>query len=196
MHYSIVTGAAVLLTLAPSALALGSAIVVNNCDFDVYYASVSQGVSAEPTLIDGSYSEEFSDENDGVSIKLALEDSLSGEVSQFEFTLFSGKTAYDLSNIDGYPFAEWGLTIVPSVANDTSNPTCLSIDCPAGESVCSAAYNAPDDVRTLVCDDDTDLVLTVCPDGSSNTTDTSTEKRSVPIHSHNRIHARHFHAGA
>ncbi|RMZ89337.1 hypothetical protein DV736_g3431, partial [Chaetothyriales sp. CBS 134916] len=192
MHYSTVTGAAVLLTLAPSALALGSATVVNNCPFDVYYASVSQGVSAEAAPIQGSYSEEYGQQNDGVSIKLALVDNLSGPLSQFEFTLFGGKTAYDLSNINGYPFAEWGVSLVPSVTDDPNNPTCIPIDCPAGEAVCTAAYNAPDDIRTLVCADSTDLTLTICPGSSSNTT----EKRSAPAHSHNRIHSRHFHVSA
>ncbi|RMZ83084.1 hypothetical protein DV738_g1282, partial [Chaetothyriales sp. CBS 135597] len=150
MHSSTVTGAAaILLALAPSAWAVGSAKVINNCDFDVYYASVSQGVSAEPALIQGSYSEKYSLHNNGVSIKLALEPNLGGEVSQFEFTWYDGNTAYDLSNIDGYPFAEWGITIEPSVSADSDYPTCVPVDCPAGEVPCDAAYNLPDDVRTL-----------------------------------------------
>ncbi|RMD39843.1 hypothetical protein DV735_g5283, partial [Chaetothyriales sp. CBS 134920] len=158
MYSSTLTGAAMLLALAPSVWAVGYARVVNNCDFDVYYASVSQGKSADAQLIQGSYSEQYALENNGVSIKLALSESLtSGQVSQFEFTWFDGNTAYDLSNIDGYPFAEWGITIQPSVADDSDYPTCIPVECPAGESVCDAAYNLPDDVRTLVCKDTTDL---------------------------------------
>merc|ERR1712169_58988 len=51
-----------------------------------------------------------------------------------------------------------GMVIVPSMQNDPNNPTCVPVDCPAGEATCTAAYNAPDDTRTMVCDQDSDLV--------------------------------------
>lgn len=181
------TGAAVLLALAPSAMALGSATVINNCGYPVYYASVSQGVSASMQQLQGSYTQGYANENDGVSIKLSPNDTLSGPVSQFEFTWANGAIAYDLSNINGYPFVSGGMQIVPSMQNDASYPTCVDVTCPAGESVCAAAYNNPDDVATMVCSEDSNLVLTLCPGGSS--------KRSEPsfqAHVHHRAHARHM----
>jgi len=137
--------------------------------------------------LQGSYSEGYGSEGTGISIKLSPNATTNGPVSQFEFTWANGKISYDLSNIDGYPFSAGGMAIVPSMQNDPNNPTCVPVDCPAGEATCTAAYNAPDDTRTMVCDQDSDLVLTMCPGGSS--------KRSVSVeggHTHYRVHARHF----
>lgn len=160
-----ITGAAVLLAFAQSAMAIGSATVVNNCGYDVYYASVAQSQTASMKLIQGSYTEQFSKQNVGISIKLAK--SLTGEVSQFEYTWVPGNSvAYDLSNIDGYPFADGGMQVVPSMQGGSAFPTCVVIDCPAGSDYCDAAYNLPDDTRTMVCDEDANLVLTMCPGGS------------------------------
>jgi len=184
---SIATGAAVLLAFAPTTLAVGSATVVNNCGFPIYFASVAQNGAADLQELQGSYTETYSLNNVGVSIKLTPDDTLSGSVSQFEFTWANGQIAYDLSNINGYPFSAGGMEVVPSMQNDPSFPTCVAINCPAGESVCSAAYNAPNDVATMVCDQDSNLVLTMCPGGST--------KRSEPEingHIHQRVHARHI----
>ncbi|ETI22422.1 hypothetical protein G647_06497 [Cladophialophora carrionii CBS 160.54] len=183
----IVTGAAVLLAYASGVSALGSATVVNNCGFPVYYASV--GGSSNPGMqeLQGSYSEGYSQQGVGVSIKLSPESSTSGPVSQFEFTWANGKISYDLSNINGYPFSAGGMEVVPSMQNDPNNPTCVPVTCPAGASVCSAAYNQPDDVRTMVCDEDSNLVLTLCPGGAG--------KRSIADAGSDiisRLHARHF----
>lgn len=52
-----------------------------------------------------------------------------------------GKVSWDLSNIDGYPFAAQGIEIIPSMQNDTNNPTCAVVDCLAGEADCTEAYN-------------------------------------------------------
>ncbi|KIW85790.1 hypothetical protein AYO20_03731 [Fonsecaea nubica] len=182
-----VAGAAVLLASAPAVLALGTATVVNNCGYPVYYASV--GGSSNPNMqqLQGSYSEGYGQEGVGVSIKLAPNATTSGPISQFEFTWANGKISYDLSNINGYPFSAGGMQIVPSMQNDPSNPTCVVVDCPAGEAVCTAAYNAPDDTRTMVCNEEANLVLTICPGGSS--------KRSVAVNEgqiHYRVHARHL----
>ena len=164
MHYSTLTGAAALLALAPTAMAAGSAHVVNNCGFPIYYASVGQSQHAGMQELQGSYSESYSQPGVGISIKLSP--SMDGPVSQFEFTWADGKIYYDLSNIDGSPFADAGMMVTPSMSGDSSNPSCQAIDCPAGQSVCSAAYNQPDDVRTTVCSDSSDLTLTMCPGGS------------------------------
>ena len=172
---NLVTGAAVLLASASTVSAVGSATVVNNCGSAVYYASV--GGSSNPGMqqLKGSYSQSYSQQGVGVSIKLSNEDSTSGPISQFEFTWANGKISYDLSNINGYPFSAGGMEVVPSMQNDPNNPTCVPVTCPAGDSVCSAAYNQPDDTRTMVCSEDANLILTLCPGGgaASNTTPAS-----------------------
>jgi hypothetical protein len=196
MHFSKSTiGAASLLALAPSVLAVGTASVYNNCDYDVYYASVGDTASGMQLLGAGGYSAMYSEQGVGVSIKLATSDSLSGPISQFEYTWSGDSIFFDLSNIngntnsaEGYPFAQGGMVITPSMTNDPSNPTCEPVSCPAGTLVCSAAYNAPDDPKTMVCNQDSNLVLTICPGGSA--------KRSVElarsVHQHQRMHARHY----
>ena len=118
--------------------------------------------------------------NVGVSIKLAMNNSESGPLSQFEFTWAAGKINYDLSNINGYPFSAGGMTVTPSMQNDPNNPTCVPIVCPAGSAVCSAAYNQPDDTRTMVCSEEASISLTLCAGGSW--------KRDVHIHP--RSHSR------
>lgn len=184
MQFSTIAGAAVLLALSPFASAVGSASVVNNCGFPVYYASVAQNAGAGMQALQGTFSESFTLPNVGVSIKLAPNNTLGGPITQFEYTWSAGKVAYDISNINGNPFASFGMEIVPSMQNDPSNPTCQTVACPAGQSSCSAAYNQPDDVRTMVCSENANLVMTLCPGGAS--------KRSEDMHAHQRVHARHI----
>jgi hypothetical protein len=217
MSLSKMTGlAAVLLALAPTAMA-GTATVINNCGFPIYFASVGQSQHANMAEMQGSYSESYGEQGNGISIKLSPSES--GPVSQFEITPSGGKIFYDLSNIDGYPFSNGGMSLSPSMSNDPNNPTCVPIDCPAGDSVCTAAYNQPDDTRTHVCSDQANLVLTMCPGGSSSgsssgsSTDSSSAtsassapaatsesypqhtgsvpKRSIE-HGHQRVHSRAF----
>jgi hypothetical protein len=107
----------------------------------------------------GGLSEAYSVQGLGVSIKLAMNDSKPGPISQFKFTWASGKINNDLSNINGNPFAAEGIIITPSMENDPNNPTCVPIVCPAGASVCSAAYNVPADTRTMVCSDQSSILM-------------------------------------
>lgn len=196
MHFTTsIIGAASLLALAPTVLAVGSASVYNNCDYDVYYASIDGQAEGMQLLGPGGISAQYSEQGVGVSVKLATNNTLSGPISQFEYTWAGDSIYWDLSNIngdpssaEGYPFAQGGIVITPSMTNDPSNPTCEPVSCPAGTMVCTAAYNAPDDPRTMVCNQDSDLVLTICPGGSA--------KRSVElarsVHRHQRMHARQY----
>lgn len=187
MHAFTSLVAAGLLAFAPSALAVGSASVTNMCPYTIYYASIAgQSEALQPMNPGGSMSQAYTLPDIGVSIKLAMNDTLSGPISQFEFTWAAGKINYDLSNINGYPFAAGGITVTPSISNDPNNPTCVPIVCPAGAAVCSAAYNAPADTRTMVCSDAASISLTLCSGGAS--------KRDVHIHpnSNTRI-IRHPH---
>lgn len=160
--------AAVLLSSAWSVSA-GTAHVVNNCGGTVYFASVAQLVNSNFAPLPASgYSETYSKDNVGVSIKLSP-DSNGADVTQFEYTWTSSdnKVAYDISNINGNPFASGGMSLVPSVSTSSEFPTCVPLNCPAGQSTCTQAYNQPDDIRTMVCPDSADLVFTLCPGGAS-----------------------------
>lgn len=183
MFYSTLATAAMLLTLAPSALAVGTAHVINNCGSQVYYASVAQSVASSMAPLPASgFSEKYSLPDVGVSIKLAH--NATGAVTQFEFTWANGDIAYDISNIDGNPFAAQGMQLTPSMAGASGYPSCQTVNCPAGESSCSAAYNQPDDVKTMVCPENSDLTFTLCPGVS---------KRDVLSHEHShRQHSRQF----
>lgn len=165
MHHSF-TLAASLLTLLPTVFAAGTAHVVNNCGTDVWFASVAQNVGApmQKMASGGSYSETYNKVNVGISIKLAA--TYGGPVTQFEFTWDSPNINYDISNIDGNPFAQQGMSLVPSSIGAAGYPSCVAVNCPAGESRCDAAYNLPDDVRTKVCPEDSDLTFTLCPGGA------------------------------
>ena len=183
MRLSTSSGAAVLLTLAPTALSVGTARVVNNCGTEVYFASVAQSVNDAMSVLPASgMSETYSLPGVGISIKLAANES--GPVTQFEFTWQDGDIYYDISNINGNPFIEGGMELVPSMVGDSNYPSCQSVSCPAGQQVCTAAYNTPDETKTLVCNQDSDLVMTLCPGGGA-------AKREERAHTH-RIHARHL----
>ncbi|KAK5076487.1 hypothetical protein LTS08_007333 [Lithohypha guttulata] len=184
MFTSTIVTAAAVLSIMPSVMAAGTARVVNNCGMPVYYASVAQSVHAEMKLLpSGGYSEAYSKPNVGVSIKLAP--NATGPVTQFEFTWADGDIHYDISNIDGNPFAARGMALTPSMAGASGYPTCQTVSCPAGQAVCDAAYNLPDDVRTMVCPEKSDLVFTLCPGGSG--------KRDLAQHGHAyRVHSRQF----
>lgn len=157
--------AASLLAFIPPSLAVGTARVVNNCGTEVYFASVAQGVHSQmkPLPVSG-YSEMYNKANVGISIKLSP--SANGAVTQFEFTWAKPNINYDISNIDGNPFAKQGMSLVPSKAGAAGFPSCVTVDCPAGQDRCDGAYNLPDDVRTKVCPEDSDLTFTLCPGGA------------------------------
>ncbi|KPI35169.1 uncharacterized protein AB675_10156 [Cyphellophora attinorum] len=159
---ALLTGLLALLISMPSASAASNAIVINQCGAPIYVASVKNNNNAQPWALPAGqrYTEPLLVKSSGVSIKVQA--SPGGKVAQFEFTLASdGKVYYDISNIDGNPFAAHGVSLVPSVKSSVANPTCVAVDCPPGAR-CDAAYNLPDDVRTKVCPGMTDLVFTLC----------------------------------
>lgn len=159
---------ALLLTFATTTIA-GTAIVKNNCGSTVYFASIKQSVHAAfQPLPAGGYSESYNLDNVGISIKLSP-NANGAPVTQFEYTWTKGDkmVAYDISNIDGNPFAMQGMSLAPSIATPGAFPSCVTVDCPAGQDYCDAAYNLPDDVRTKVCPDNADLIFTLCPGGGS-----------------------------
>lgn len=197
MQYTLTTGAAVLLAFAPSVLAVGGVSVQNNCPFPVYYAAIGGQSAAMQPLPASGYSAGYSDEGVGFSIKLGAEDSLSGPITQFEYTWKDGKIYYDLSNINGDPFESEGMTLTPSMTGDSSNPSCQVVNCPAGEAVCTAAYTSPDDPDTNSCNQDSNLVLTLCTGAAKVKRTPAPEPEAAPgfaaiLDGFRRIHARDF----
>ena len=193
MHFSSISGAAVLLALAPSALAAGSATLVNACGYDIFYAptfgSSWEGMIALPP--GGSFTTPYSDPGQGTSIKISPADNLGGPITQLEFTWAAGKINYDISNINGNPFAASGMVLTPSMSGDPNNPTCTQVDCPAdGTGICTAAYNNPDDTATKVCSEDASLTMVICAGTAKFKRD---PMPSAPMmHEHHRHHTRQF----
>lgn len=156
--YSTLSAAAIMAAI-PAVSALGSAIVENRCDFPVYLWSVTDTVGPMQTLEagDGSYSESYRTNADGggVSIKISR-DQTQDTITQFEYTLTS-TLWYDVSNINGYPFMDGGLTLVPSENG------CPNVLCAAGVAACSDAYNIPsDNFATSACSTEANTVLVLC----------------------------------
>ena len=194
MHFSTISGAAVLLALAPSTLAAGVATLVNACGYDIFYAPTSGSewsgmVSLPPG---GSYSLPYADPGQGTSIKVSPADDLSGPITQLEFTWADGKINYDISNINGNPFMANGMVLTPSMSNDPNNPSCVPVDCPAGDGTCTAAYNQPDDTATKVCSDAASLTMVVCAGSAKFKRDPVSSPAAPMIHEHHRHHTRQF----
>ncbi|KAK2763763.1 hypothetical protein FQN54_009380 [Arachnomyces sp. PD_36] len=167
---SAIFAATAMASLAPTVYAensgTGNAIINNKCSHDIYLWSIGSSADAEQhTIASGeTFSENYrtTSNGGGVSLKMSLTES-QDEVSQFEYTIVEPQVFYDLSNINGYPFAEGGITIEPS------DSSCPSISCEAGEPNCKEAYNQPyDDWATKGCDCSSDLVLNLCASGSSS----------------------------
>ena len=195
MHFSTISGAAVLLALAPSTLAAGVATLVNACGYDIFYAPTS-GSDFEAMIAlppGGSYTSPYSDPGQGTSIKVSPSDSLGGPITQMEFTWADGKINYDISNINGNPFAAAGMVLTPSMANDPNNPTCTQVNCPPdANGVCTAAYNQPDDTATKVCSEDSSITMVVCAGTAKFKRDPVSSPAVPMVHEHHRHHTRQF----
>lgn len=169
--------AAAVLAVAPTVAATGQAIVKNKCNFPVYLWSVANTDGSMHTLDanSGEYSETYRENPNGggISIKMARsQDYYTTSVAQFEYTL--GSTLwYDLSDINGNPFMDYGYTLVPS------QQSCRNIVCKAGDILCKAVYNAPDDNEaTAACTNDANTVLVLC---SGQTTDDSVSSEASSV---------------
>ena len=146
----------ILLTGFGRHLVHGAAFVCNWTGKTVYY-SVSiggGGPSSSYAQMDSPISVPFS--RDGTSIKLATTSSVlqpfpvQPAITQFESTLGEdGQVYYDISNQDGYPFAQDGLQLQPS------DPTCHAVNCPPGSpnQTCLDAYTVRGELpsRTYAC---------------------------------------------
>lgn len=148
--------------------AMGSAIVQNNCGFPIYLWPVDAQRNPSTSITvaaGGQYSEQYhTPSSGGVSIKLSTTNSLASKVTQFEYTVQSYASNpflwYDGSNVDctgaECPFYNYGINLK---ASDSSCPT---RDCPVGQ-VCSGFYTLwNDDINTLSCNQDANVIMTLC----------------------------------
>jgi len=183
------TLASAVLALATSAAA-ATATVHNDCKENVYLWSVSADKTSKMiTIKPGSdYSETYQTPSvGGVSLKLNLNKTCEGSISQFEYTVAGGSIWYDMSNVNcvgaACPFAPYGWYM-------DSGKGCPTRSCAAGADICTGAYNAyNDDVNTCSCTDASDISLSLCSSSPS--------KRSVNVLEaapHRHIHhIRHPH---
>jgi hypothetical protein len=177
MVSNMISRAAVLLAASASVVSAGSAIIHNQCDFPVYLWSVSNtaGPMQELAANGGEYTEVYRNNPNGggISMKIASDEAAS-EITQFEYTLEDADLWYDLSNINGYPFMEWGVTIIPS------DDKCNEVICPAGIELCAAAYNTPtEDWATAMCPSTADMVVLLCSGANDTTPDTGASQSSL-----------------
>ena len=185
------------LNLVSAVLGVGTASVYSNCNFDVFFVPITDQ-NAEMQLLGPngfqmSYDQNLQDV--GVSIKLGISQAslYGGAISQFEFTWHGNKIYWDLSNVNGngnssasYPFYQGGANLLPSMIDDPSNPTCEPVICLPGQTVCDAAYNDPNDIRTMICDQNSDLTLILCPGGTKQVRQPIRQYKHLSSHQHHR----------
>lgn len=141
---------------------VGSAIVQNNCPFDINLISTSD-LSGNVQLVPAgqSYREQFGGTSGaGISIKMSPDDDWSYNLAQFEYTYQpeNNQVWYDISFVNGNPYMGNNQQII------TGDATCPSPFCAAGDSDCNQAYliPAPDPQPNWACDPSLDLVYQLC----------------------------------
>ena len=177
-----------------------SATVKSECDFDVYLQSVGDQ-QGDVIMIQPYYTEGYRERLVGGTAMMVAteldESNLPKSPSQLEYTYnsTSSEVWYDITNIVGQPFMEYGVTLTPSASDlGPQWPTCVPVVCAAGDGYCTAAYNLPDDnTATHVCPSDVDLVMTLCTGQSTAKRETRVERREE---SRKRQRHRHRHTHA
>lgn len=163
----LITRLATLAAAVSTVNAMGSAIINNNCDFDVYlWATDAQRAPQSPQIIasKGSYTEGYhTPSSGGVSLKLGSSSDIT-YITQFEYTVesYAGENFiwYDGSNVNcagsECPFYMNGIDLKTTISS------CPTRDCPVGQ-VCSGFYTLyNDDVNSLSCDQSASVIMTLC----------------------------------
>jgi hypothetical protein len=165
----------------------GAAIVVNDCNFTVYYKSVSNHPVLSSTIpAGGTYKETYqlnmgpNGTLGGVSIKLSSNQSIANAanqsdafdastLTQFEYTYNPNLAPglwYDISNVNGYldgSDGSWPFQIYGGLVLEGTSSQCPSVTCPPNNVTCSAAYTHwNDDWATHNCRNNNSLILTLC----------------------------------
>lgn len=84
----------------------------------------------------------------GTSIKISKTDAFDDGILQFEYARTDG-IYWDLSDIDGSPFRDDGVTVTPS-GDGAGDGNCTPLACSAG-TVCDGAFQNPDDPDVRFC---------------------------------------------
>lgn len=181
----LIASVAALAATITSVNALGSAIINNNCGFPVYLWPIdaqrnpSDGITIAPG---GSYSEVYHTPSfGGVSLKISRTNNKQSKVTQFEYTIQSYSNNpflwYDGSHVDCVdaecPFWDYGINL------KASDPSCPTRDCAIGK-VCTGFYTLwNDDINTLSCGQDADVIMTVCSVHQGNVASSPKQKEIV-----------------
>ena len=152
----------------------GRALILNRCDFPVYFWPVSQSRNpTEPIVIKptGDYSESFQlAKADGESLKFSRTPQLK-DITQFEYTLVPDQDAsgqksdgtiwYSGSNVDcvtgSCPFEKEGVALIPS------DEKCPTKRCGKGEAPCKAFHTkAGDHAAIAACGSKAVITMMLC----------------------------------
>jgi hypothetical protein len=145
---------------------VGHATIWNLCYFPVFiWSTANETNTTANELLPGScYIEDYrlNPNGGGISLKIATVPT-DAIITQFEYTytVNSSRVYYDISNINGYPFKDWGFILTPSI------PSCTTVFCDPGIQFCADIYNAPNDTTTKSCYTTADLSLNLCSSKSS-----------------------------
>ncbi|KAF2766045.1 hypothetical protein EJ03DRAFT_192184 [Teratosphaeria nubilosa] len=155
MHSSIF--AAALLASTAAASSVGSAVVVNACEYDVYICNVPASgggyTQIDKTLSrNGTYQQTWTElaNSQGWSIKLSMDSTL-GNIMQYEYTFHNDGTIwYDLSDVNGNPWdGNWEIT----ATNEAD-------DCDPKDQ--AYRYSTDDAYGMQACSQDSVITVTLC----------------------------------
>lgn len=146
----------------------GAAHVRNLCSFKVYLYVCGQGLDnggvpacgAETTLAakTGQYHETYFSVDNGRSIALGRAPGKARKpILQLEYTnTGEGKVSYDLSEIDGNPFGQWGFTLT------SSNRQCFRSHCTPPATACPGVFTQPTNGTPQECPIQDGIGVTLC----------------------------------
>lgn len=171
--------------LAATAAAAGQAIVNNQCDYDVHinFVPCSGSASGVSTLKAGSQNQTTYDScpgGCGWSIKIGTEESLSGDILQYEYTYVDDGADlwYDMSLVNVNALEDYDVTFWNATLDDNQTlpakkapiPWSFSTESDAACTPLQRPYNYPDDNAGSQCCHDPSVSITVnlCPAGSSS----------------------------
>lgn len=141
-------------TILPLAHAVGNAIVFNNCPNPVYVWSVGSSIENSATLQNGqSYTEQFrhDDQTGGITLRVtAVADGIYNNAPEtdYAYTLDNATVWYDISDVNGDPFANSQVALVPA---DSACQSFIWADGISPSGIHTASCNADDDVQLTLC---------------------------------------------
>lgn len=141
-------------TILPLVHAIGNAIVTNYCQETIHVWSVGSSITDYQVVASNqSYTEQYRNDNvtGGITLKVTvIADGIYIGTPELDYgyTLDNGTIWYDISDVNGDPFAGSNVALVPSIG------ACQSFIWSNGVS--------PSGINTAPCSSDADLQLTLC----------------------------------